>query len=188
MNRPPPAWSVTALLARDPEALGAFFDVHFDRVYGLAFRLVGHRATAEDLTQETFLRIQRGVDTLDPSRDPWPWIAQIVTNLCRDHWRSAATRHGQTTVSLDTDDRTTVPVDQEPDPETAAVSRQAAESVQAALQRLPEAGRLVVLLHDYRGLSHDEIADVTGINHAAVRQQYRRALKALGRMLRGVWT
>ena len=53
-----------------------------------------------------------------------------------------------------------------------------------AIARLPEASRTVVLLYDYEGLNHQEIADVLNVNHAAVRKRYSRALAELGRLLR----
>ena len=57
--------------------------------------------------------------------------------------------------------------------------------MQAALLQLPEPLRVVIVMHDYQGLGHDEIAAVTGVNHAAVRKRYSRALAALGKLLKG---
>lgn len=179
--------SLTAVRAREPAALALFFDAYFDRVYGLAYRLVGHRALAEDLTQDTFLRVQRALDTLDPTLEPWPWIARILVNACRDHWGAAATRHGREALPFDEHHEDLELAAEGAGPEDAAARRQEARLVQQAIDQLPPPGRLVVLLHDYRGLSHDEIAEVTGDTHAAVRQQYRRALQRLGKLLRGRW-
>jgi RNA polymerase sigma-70 factor (ECF subfamily) len=173
--------------ARDPSALEAFFEGQFDRVYGLVARLVHDRATAEDLTQDVFLRIHRAVHRLDPERDPWPWVATITYNVCRDHWSAAAERHGQRTVSLDDDAALAASL---PDPAAGPESRlnalQRDRVVQEALLQLPEEGRVLVLFHDYGGLGHDEIAAMTGQSHAAVRQRYRRALARLGHLLRSV--
>ena len=175
--------------ARQPAALAEFFDRYFDRLYALAYRLVGERALAEDVTQEALLRVHRAIDTLDPALDPWPWIAQILTNVCRDHWGAATTRHGRQSFSLQEHPDLEGELPEAPGtPETITMARQEAVMVQRALDRLPASGRLVVLLHDYQGLGHEEIAEITGSSHTAVRQQYRRALVALGRLLRTMLT
>src|SRR5689334_12212753 len=78
--------------ARDPEALGMFYDRYMDLVYGLAARMLGNRTLAEDATSEVFLKVHRAADRLDLARDPAPWLVTITTNVCRDLWRSAAYR------------------------------------------------------------------------------------------------
>src|SRR5262252_9534060 len=89
--------------ARDPEALAAFFERHFDRVYGLVYRLLGDRTLAEDMTQEVFLKVHRAAHTIDPARDPAPWLATIAHNACRDLWRSNAWKLTRRASSLDGD-------------------------------------------------------------------------------------
>ncbi len=170
---------------RDPAALDRFFEAHFDRVYGLILRMTGDRPTAEDLTQETLLRIHRALDGLDPDRDPWPWVTSIAVNVCRDHWRSAASRFRARLRSLDAEPCLVADLSAAAtDPERLASSRQNAARIQAALRKVPASGRLVVLLHAWQGFGHDEIARMTGRSHAAVRQQYRRAITMLGKLLR----
>ena len=63
---------------REPEALAAFFEQHFDRVYALVHRLLGDRHSAQDATQEVFLKVHRAAHTLDPERDPEPWVTTIA--------------------------------------------------------------------------------------------------------------
>ena len=86
---------------RDPQALETFFDVYFDRVYGLIRRLVGDATLAEDVTQEVFLKAHRALDRLDPERDPVPWLMTIAHNACRDLWRSGAYRLSRRSASID---------------------------------------------------------------------------------------
>lgn len=177
---------LAAVRAREPVALAAFFECYFDRVYALVSRQLSDRSAAEDLTQEVFLRVSRAAHTIDDGRDPWPWLTTIALNLCRDHWESAATRAGRSAVRLDHDPGVaeTLP-DPGPGPEGRVSTEERARLVQEALLRLPEAGRAIVLFHDWAGLGHDEIAAATGQTHDAVRQQYRRALERLGRLLAG---
>ncbi len=169
--------------AREPAALERFFDEHFDRVFGLLYRLTSDRATAEDLTQETFLKIHRALGSLDPSRDPWPWVATIATNVCRDHWGAASSRLQARSDSIDGEPARTDLRDGGTNPEEATRALQEAALLQEALGKLAEPARLLVLLHDWQGLRHDEIAQITGQSHAAVRQQYGRALALLRGLL-----
>ena len=70
------------------------------------------------------------------------------------------------------------------DPERDLLAEERRELVLRAIQRLPEPLRIAVVLYEYEGLSHEQIARMTGINHAAARKRYSRALESLGKMLR----
>jgi RNA polymerase sigma-70 factor (ECF subfamily) len=169
--------------ARDPEALGAFFDRYFGLVYGLAYRLTGQRVLAEDIAQEVFLKVHRAAPQLDPGRDPAAWLATITTNACRDLWRSGAHRMSRASQGLE-EDAGPVLTRGRNDPEDDALARERERLVQDALSKLPEVLRVPVVLHDYQGLSHQEIAEMLGIHHAAARKRYSRALAVLAGMLR----
>jgi RNA polymerase sigma-70 factor (ECF subfamily) len=171
--------------ARDPEALGAFFERYFDRVYGLVHHLLGDRSAAEDVTQEVFLKVHRAASQLDPSRDPAPWLSTIAYNACRDVWRSGAHRMGRRSASIEQNAAVAARLAHGSDPEREAIGAERERLVREAIARLPEAMRTVVLLHDYDGLDHQEIADVLKVNHAAARKRYSRALAELGKHLRG---
>jgi RNA polymerase sigma-70 factor (ECF subfamily) len=183
----PPARDVLERVrARDPGALGVVFDRYFDRVYGLAFRLLGNHHAAEDATQEVFLKLHRAAHRIDPARDPGPWITRITLNACRDAWRSRAGRMDRRSVSLDADpamaDTLASP---SAGPEQHFEDSRTARTVQSALCQLPEPLRVAVVLRDYEGLTHEEIAAVTGSTHVAVRKRYSRALRSLARLLQG---
>jgi RNA polymerase sigma-70 factor (ECF subfamily) len=182
---PPSRGELERVRVRDREALGALFDRYFGLVYGLAYRLMGERATAEDVAQEVFLKVHRAAHQLDPARDPAPWLSAITTNVCRDVWRSGAHRMA----------RSSHPVEEDPesgpaltrgtnDPEEDALAAERERLVQDAIGRLPEVLRVPVVLHDYQGLPHQEIAAILGIHHAAARKRYSRALVTLAAMLK----
>jgi RNA polymerase sigma-70 factor (ECF subfamily) len=172
--------------ARDPEALAAFFERHFDRIYGLVYRLLGDPTLAEDMTQEVFLKVHRAAHQIDPTRDPLPWLVTIAHNACRDLWRSSAWKLTRRASSLDGDSALAETLSRGTnDPERDALARERERLVQEALLKLPEPLRVAIVLHDYQGLGHDQIAAITGVNHAAVRKRYSRALAALGGLLKG---
>jgi RNA polymerase sigma-70 factor, ECF subfamily len=170
---------------RDPDALAAFFERYFDRVYGLVYRLLGDRAQAEDMAQEVFLKVHRAADRIDPMRDPMPWLMTIAHNACRDLWRSNAWKLTRRSASLDGGSPLAETLSRGTnDPERDLIASERERLVQESLQRLPEPLRVAIVMHDYQGLGHDEIAAITGVNHAAVRKRYSRALAALARLLK----
>jgi RNA polymerase sigma factor (sigma-70 family) len=167
---------------RDAEALGRFFDASFPYVYSLAYRLTGNREAAEDVAQDVFLKVYRAADRLDVDRHPRPWLTTITYNACRDAARRSSARPetptdpttiGERNASGDT-------------PEDALMGKEKERLIEAALLALDEESRAVVILHDYCGTPHDEIAGIMGLSHAAVRKRYSRALKQMEKTIRGL--
>ncbi|MCP4574649.1 MAG: RNA polymerase sigma factor [bacterium] len=183
---PLPAAVLEGVRRGEPSALAALFEACFDDVYGLAVRMLGDRTAAEDAVQEVFLRLHRSASTLDPDRDPRPWLRTVTANLCRDHWRSFGARVSRQSVSVDAEKAPPL-ADHGPTPEAETLAGERAGKVQEAIDQLPEEMREVVVLRDYEGLSHDEIAEIVGASAAAVRKRYSRALNRLGEMLQDVW-
>lgn len=172
---------------RDPDALAAFFEQHFDRVYGLVYRLLGDRHSAQDATQEVFLKLHRAAHTLDVDRDPGPWVTTIAYNVCRDLWRSGAYRMSRKAAPLDDPrhgDASLPPSASNPERELIASERE--RLVQDAVGRLKEPLRVVVVLREYQGLGYEEIAKIAGISPIAARKRYSRALAELGKHLERV--
>jgi len=185
-SSPPGQAELERVRARDPEALAAFFERYFDRVYATVYRLLGDRTLAEDMTQEVFLKVHRAAHQLDPTRDPGPWLMTIAHNACRDLWRSGAWKMTRRAAPLDGESPlASTLASPAPDPERALLSAERERLVQEALAKLPEPLRVAIVLHDYQGLGHEEVAAITGIHHAAARKRYSRALAALARLLEG---
>jgi len=173
-----------AVRARDPEALGALFEAYFDRVYALVRRLVSDPTLAEDVTQEVFLKVHRAAHRIDPERDPGPWLMTIAYNACRDVWRSSAYRLAARSSAIDSPEGMALSRGTN-DPEHDSLAGERERIVQEAIAALPEPLRATVLLHDYEGLGHEEIAAILGVEHAAARKRYSRALAALAKSLEG---
>lgn len=177
---PPPPEELERVRARDGAALAMFYERYFDHVYSLATRLMGERERAEDVTQDVFLKVWRAAPGLDVQRDPAPWLTAITCNACRDVWRSGAYRAARSGTPVADDPELGVVLSSgRNDPEEDALAAERVWLVQRALARLPEALRVPVVLHDYQGMGHAEIARLLGIDHAAARKRYSRALSAL---------
>ncbi len=181
---PPPPAVLEGVRQRDRAALSTFFDRYFDLVHGVAYRMTGDRTAAEDLTQDVFYKVQLAAHSLDPTRDPAPWLVSITRNALYDQRRSARDRLDRASTSLDADPLLRNKLTgSAPSPEEARTQHERETRVQAAVARLPESLREVVVLHAFLGWGHDRIADVIGATHAATRKRYSRALAALADML-----
>ena len=170
---------------RDPRALATLFDRYFDRLYAVVYRILMNRAEAEDAIQEVFLKVHRGAPSLDPSRDPLPWLVTIAANVSRDRWRSGSSRMERASTSFDSNPalRETLsgPDGAGSNPERDLLARERAERVREALAKLKPESREVIVLREYEGLGYDRIAEILGVNEAAVRKRFSRALDELGR-------
>jgi RNA polymerase sigma-70 factor (ECF subfamily) len=167
---------------RDPGALAAFFDAAFPYVYNLALRLTGDSHAAEDVTQEVFLKVHRAADRLDPDRHPRPWITTITYNAVRDVARRRSTRPEDPVDAGEIGERNPSAPDT---PEDALLRREREQMLEKALSELDEQSRAVVILHDFGGHSHEEIAEIIDASHAAVRKRYSRALQRMAEIIRG---
>jgi len=172
--------TLEAVRRREPGALAEMFEHSFDQVYSLAYRLTGEHASAEDVAQDVFLKVHHAAPQIDPSRAIGPWLKAITYNACRERWRSRGYRMFSRARSLNgTAGKNGVLINGRRSPERAAETAERDERIMSALMKLPEPMRAVVVLHDYQGISHEEIAKMTKSGYAAVRKRYSRALARL---------
>ena len=140
---------------------------HADRVYRLAYRLSGNRVDAEDLTQETFVRVFQALPNFRPGTFEG-WLHRITTNLFLDMVRR---RRRISLFALPEDDRLAAP---SPGADQAYLERHLDADIQQALDGLPVAFRAAVVLHDLDQLPYQEIALILGIKVATVRTRIHR--------------
>ncbi|BBX15362.1 RNA polymerase sigma factor SigE [Mycolicibacterium duvalii] len=146
---------------------------HADRVYRLAYRLSGNQHDAEDLTQETFIRVFRSVQNYQPGTFEG-WLHRITTNLFLDMVR----RRARIRMEALPEDYERVPAD-EPNPEQIYHDSRLAPDLQAALDSLAPEFRAAVVLCDIEGLSYEEIGATLGVKLGTVRSRIHRGRQAL---------
>ena len=165
----------------DPAALAALVDAYSDRLYGLLYRLTSSRETAEDLLQETFLRVVRMIDRYDPSGRFEAWLFRIAANLARDHARQR--RRRGTPAALDTvvEPPGGTPAMAAPgvSPAEHLLQGELQERLAVALARLSVADREILLLRHYSELSFREIADLLEVPLGTALARAHRALQRL---------
>jgi RNA polymerase sigma factor (sigma-70 family) len=152
----PPSWDV---VVRE----------HADRVYRLAYRLSGNRADAEDLTQETFVRVFRSLAEYTPGTFEG-WLHRITTNLFLD----MARRRQRIRFEALPDDVGDRLASAEAGPEVAYTQTHLDPEIQAALDELPPDFRAAVVLCDLEQLSYEEIAATLNVKVGTVRSRIHR--------------
>ena len=146
---------------------------HADRVYRLAYRLSGNQHDAEDLTQETFIRVFRSVQNYQPGTFEG-WLHRITTNLFLDMVR----RRARIRMEALPEDYDRVP-SSGPTPEQVFHDSRLGPDLQAALDSLPPEFRVAVVLCDIEGLSYEEIGATLGVKLGTVRSRIHRGRQAL---------
>ncbi|WP_086783100.1 RNA polymerase sigma factor SigE [Crossiella equi] len=146
---------------------------HADRVYRLAYRLTGNAYDADDLTQETFIRVFRSLASYKPGTFEG-WLHRITTNLFLDMARRK-TKVRMEGLPEDTDRL----ADDGPTPEEIYDDLHLSPELQAALDELPPEFRAAVVLCDVEGLSYEEIGATLGVKLGTVRSRIHRGRQAL---------
>jgi len=162
----------------DPRAFEEIVERTYRHVYTQALRLVGDRQDAEDVAQEAYLRMFRGLAGFRGEAQFETWLYRIVSNAAMTHLRrrrrfgEVLTETGQEPLEFPSEVRVA----------EEAVDRDALER---ALEALPMSMRSVVVMKDVYGLSCREIGDQIGISEGAVKVRLHRARKRLKEHLFG---
>ena len=166
---------VVRLQRREPQALAELYDRYGRIVYALILRVVRDAGIAEDLVQETFLRVWNRVHAFDAQKGAiGPWLLAVARNRAIDYLRSAGGRE-RNAVEFEETDHPSLYTDMEP----GILASDKARQVKAALQRLSVQQRQVIELAYFEGLSQTEMAQRMGQPLGTVKTWVRTALKTL---------
>jgi RNA polymerase sigma-70 factor, ECF subfamily len=162
---------------RDPEAFAVLYDRHGGAAYSLAYRIVGDRTAAEEVTQEAFISVWRSGARFDAARGSVrSWLLSVVRNRAIDFLRSKAGRAPK----LDFDDESIL--EQRPAAEMTeeeALRRETAGELRGALGKLPGEQSKVIELAYFGGFSHSEIAAILGVPMGTVKGRMRLGLEKI---------
>jgi RNA polymerase sigma-70 factor, ECF subfamily len=163
---------------KDPEAFEVFYDRHGGAAYSLAYRIVGDRTSAEDVTQEAFLSIWRSGARYDRARGSVrAWTLGIVRNRAIDALRRQAAGRAP---KLTFDDEAAL--EQRPSPDLTdeqALQRDEAQRLRGALSELPGEQSKVIELAYFGGFSHSEIAEMLSMPLGTVKGRMRLGIEKI---------
>jgi RNA polymerase sigma-70 factor (ECF subfamily) len=176
---------VRRALTGDQQAFAELVALYQDKLYHMAFRMLGNRQEAEDVTQEAFLRVYRNLDRFDEGQKFSTWIYRIATNLCIDRLRKR-----KQTFSLDAesteheglDGYAVIPSDDRT-PESEMLLTETQRIVREAIETLPAKYKSVMVLRYLLDLSLQEIGEVLDMPVTTVKTRVHRGREFLRKKL-----
>jgi len=166
----------------DPRAFELVYDRHGAAAFSLAYRMVGDRVTAEDISQEAFLSIWRSRLRYDPSRGSVrTWVLGIVHHRAIDALRRNVAHERRRGPAEGIEEREEAP--ERTDVEAAR--REEARHVRSALDSLPEDQSKVIELAYFAGFTHSQIAEMLEMPIGTVKGRMRLGLEKMRRALAG---
>lgn len=159
----------------EQEALGELYSRTRGAVYGMSLSILKNAHDAQDVTQDTFVRIWESAERYKPSGSPMAWILTIARNLALMRLRQTS-KIGE----LTEEEWEAIPAN------APAVTAEDRDILQTALASLKDAERQVVLLHAASGLKFREIAVLLETPVSTVLSKYHRAIQKMNTHLKGV--
>lgn len=169
----------------DTAAFEQLVELHSAGIYSIALRMVGNPSDAEDLAQEAFLRIWRGLDSFNMDSKFSTWAYRLTTNVCIDFLRKEKKTN---TVSLFTEDdegeESELPIaDERYSPERQLDRDELRSCVSTAMEQLDPQYRQILTMRELGGMSYDEIAEKTGLKSGTVKSRISRAREQMRKLL-----
>ncbi len=153
------------------------YDKHYFSVKRFILRMVGDAWAAEDLTQDTFIKVSKNLNQLEDSSKFRAWVFRIARNLCIDYFRSPSRRKEKKEAICEIREAI------EPVAQAELEQHEMSRCVQDKIQLLPEPLRAAIALSDTMEMSYREIADILEITVSNAKVRVHRARKALKEIL-----
>lgn len=170
---------VQGFLDGEQPAFGELVRRYDSRLVNFVYRTVGDRERAQDLVQETFVRVYRHLHRFDQSKKFSTWIYTIASNLAKNELRNRSRNPLVLFQTLkqnwDADHRPLEWEDTQYRPDDLFRKRFIREKVEEAVAQLPEHHRVVFVLRELEGKTYEEIAEITDCNLGTVKSRLNRA-------------
>ena len=170
---------VQSFLDGDQRSFGELVRRYDNRLINFVYRTVGDRERAQDLVQETFVRVYRHLERFDQSKKFSTWIYTIASNLAKNELRNRSRNplvlFQAIKQNWDADHRPLEWEDTQYKPDDLFRKRHLRQKVEEAVAQLPEHHRMVFVLRELEGKTYEEISDITGVNLGTVKSRLNRA-------------
>jgi len=171
---------IARIIDSDQTALGMLYDLLAAHVYGLAFRITQRVPLAEEVVQDSFWQIWRQAPRFNPERGS---VKSWILTIARSRALDALRRIEPNEQTLEPESLGLIEASNQDSPPDLLAAVQQTQQLQAALAALDPIPRQLLSLAFFRGLSHDEIADASGLPLGTVKSHIRRALQTLQQQL-----
>jgi RNA polymerase sigma-70 factor (ECF subfamily) len=178
---------VAQFLAGEKRAFNELVERYQTRLLNFVYRTTGDRERAEDLVQETFIRVYRHLHRFDQTKKFSTWIYTIASNLAKNELRNRSRNPLVLFQSIkknwDADDRPLEWEDNTYRPDDLFRKRHLRSMVESAVSELPEHHRTVFILREMEGKTYEEIADITKCNLGTVKSRLNRARNSFAQII-----
>ena len=157
----------------DLAAFEAVFSFYEKAIYGYIYSMVGHKENAEDLTQETFLKLYKNAAAIDPENNFKNWLYKIATNTVYDWLRKK--RKSMEMFIIDDEKSGFETIDED----SPYLHIEDGKDLEAALNKIKPNYRRALLLFYYEGMNYEEIANIMEVPLNTAKTHLRRAKEAL---------
>ncbi|MCI0485859.1 MAG: sigma-70 family RNA polymerase sigma factor [Blastocatellia bacterium] len=171
---------VELVLAGEGEVFACLYERYYSRAYRLAYAMTGHKESAEDLTQEVFLRTYQKIERFGGQSSFSTWFYRLAVNCCLNY-RNKLMR--QLADRIDDRELPNIPGGAKR-MESEVLQKQIRSQIHSALLGLKPRLRMMVILKDIEGLSYEEIAERAGCSKGTVASRLNRARKLLAGKLK----
>lgn len=170
---------VAEFLSGEKRAFGELVGRYHVRLLNFIYRTIGDRDRAEDLVQETFIRVYRHLHRFDQTKKFSTWVYTIASNLAKNELRNRSRNplvlFQTIKKNWESDHRPLEWEDNTYRPDDLYRKRHLKEMVDRAVEQLPEHHRVVFVLREMEGKTYEEISEITGVNLGTVKSRLNRA-------------
>jgi len=166
---------IAAFQQGDEQGFVHLVDRYKDRLVNFVYRFLNDMTDAEDLVQETFLKVYKKKHSYREIAKFSTWIYTIAGNLARSELRKRKRRKTYTMSALSFEDQEFTPVDTGKDTEGIVFNSYAGEEIMRAIEQLPEPFKTITILRDIQELSYEDISTILDIPMGTVKSRVNRA-------------
>lgn len=167
------------------EVFDLLVERYHQKIYNTCYRMLGNSEDAQDITQETFIKLFKNLNSFKEKSSFSTWVFMITTNICRDKLRKR--KNNKETESIDekeyllNDNKISTDT-----PEEVSILHETGNQIQSEINKLPDKHKEVVILREFEALSYNEISKVLDISLGTVKSRLSRARSSLRKSINNI--
>jgi len=170
---------ISKILSGDEDAFAEIVKIYLNQIYNFVFRLIGDRDAADDLTQETFVKVWKNLNKFDQNKNLRTWLFTIAKNTVFDWLKKKKEIPFSTFADEEGESWLENVADENIFPDEILERSDLAEEMEKIIQKLPPHYRAILLLHYKEDFSLHEIAEILGEQYNTIKSRHQRGLVML---------
>ncbi|HDS06114.1 MAG TPA: RNA polymerase sigma factor [Bacteroides sp.] len=172
---------IQSCIRGDEKAFRQLIRQNADFAFRVAFRIVNNEEDAKDIVQESFITVWEKIREIDPGKKFSSWLYRIIVNKCYDMLRR---RKRMRWVRPNERNRSLAALISESNPESLLTNEETGRLIRHISYTLSPKQKIVFVLGELEGLSHDDIAEITGMNKTSVKSNLNHARRKIGERIK----